>query len=219
MSNDKTPPNRKAELQLSQAIHQLKNGGEKEAVLPLLETVMAHLERMTRHDPLTGALNRNALIDSLNAELNRSHRTGHTFSVAIIRIDGFQEMMDRYGRPVAVQILRRLTQETQLLLRTLDSFGRNNADEFVIVMPTTWIDQSIKAINRLKQTYRAIDWTGIAEHVQISFCTGLTTNAQGDSAEAMLDRARQALLAAQAKGPDSVSQIEPGLPDFDPDKL
>ncbi|MCU6434245.1 GGDEF domain-containing protein [Undibacterium sp. Jales W-56] len=214
MSSDKTPLNRKAELQLSQAIHQLKTGAEKAEVLPLLETVMAHLERMTRHDPLTGALNRNALIDSLNTELNRSHRTGHTFSVAIIRVDRFQDMMDQYGRAAVVQILRKLTEETQQLLRTLDSFGRNNADEFVIVMPTTWIDQSIKAIDRLKQTYAAIDWTGVADGVQISFCTGLTTNARGDTAEAMLERARQALAAAQAKGPDSVSQIEADLPGF-----
>ncbi len=212
------PNDRSAQLKLSQAIHSLKTGAETEDVLPVLETVLSHLERMTRHDPLTGALKRSALVDRLNDELARSHRTGHTFTVALIKLDNFQAIMDQHGRSVAVQVLRKLTDEAQLLLRTLDSFGRTNADEFAIVMPTTWIDQSVKAITRLKKTYAAVDWNSIAPDLNITFCTGLTTNAQGDSAEAMLERARQALALAQAKGEDSLSQIEPGLPDFDPHK-
>jgi PleD family two-component response regulator len=41
------------------------------------------------------------------------------------------------------------------MLRTLDSFGRVAANEFAIVMPTTWLDQSLKAIARLKNASRA----------------------------------------------------------------
>jgi len=216
MSKESEFNDRAAELQLSQAIHQLKNGSQTDAVLPLLETALAHLERMTKHDPLTGALNRNALIERLSGELARSYRTGHTFTFAIIQLDGFQRLMEHHGRPVAVQILRTITEEAQKLLRTLDSFGRLNADEFAIVMPTTWIDQSIKAIGRLKRTYSEVPWSNIADGIEISFCTGLTTNAQGDTAEAMIERARQALLIAQTKGPDCIHQIEPDLPDYNP---
>ncbi|MFZ6801736.1 GGDEF domain-containing protein [Undibacterium sp. Di24W] len=202
--------------QLMEAIAQIKEGNTKEDVLPKLETVMSHLQTLATHDHLTGALNRNTLIERLDGELQRSKRTGHTFTVALIGIDRLPEVMELYGQDVTKRILQIVTQEAIHVLRNLDSFGRIGATEFAIVMPTTWLDQSMVAIRRIKENLQAYDWTDVAEGLQVTFCTGLTPNAPGDMADKVLLRAQKALHKARDTGPDSLVQIDADIPDYDP---
>lgn len=205
-----------AQQQLIHAITQLKQGGSGEEVLPTLEVVLEQLQTLTTHDHLTGALNRRTLIERLDTELQRSLRTGHTFTFAIISVDHLPEIMEQHGRDVTKHILQVATLEANKILRTLDSFGRLAATEFAIVMPTTWLDQSLKAVNRLKARFAEIDWASTAPGLQITFCTGLTANSPGDSSEKMLARASEALAKARAKGANNVAQIEADLPAYDP---
>lgn len=204
-----------AQQQLTQAISQLRQGNSKEEILPILETVLTQLQTLTTHDHLTGALNRRTLIEKLDFELQRSLRTGHTFTLAMIGIDRLHEVMDQHGQSATKQVLQLVTREANTMLRTLDSFGRTAATEFAIVMPTTWLDQSQKAINRLKARVANTDWSSIAPGLKVSFCTGLTANAVGDTSELMLMRAGLALEKAKAKGADSIAQIETDLPQMD----
>ena len=205
-----------AQQQLMQAISELKQGGSREEVLPMLEVVLEQLQTLTTHDHLTGALNRRTLIERLDTELLRSFRTGHTFTFAIIGIDHLPEIMEKHGRDVTKHILQVATMESLKILRTLDSFGRVAATEFAIVMPTTWLDQSIKAIDRIKARFAETQWDANVPDLRISFCTGLTANAPGDTSEKMLARANAALLKARTKGANQVAQIENDLPAFDP---
>ena len=204
-----------AQQQLTLAISQLKQGSSREEVLPMLEVVLEQLQTLTTHDHLTGALNRRTLIERLDTELQRSLRTGHTFTFAVICIDRLPEIMEQHGRDATKHILQVVTQEANKILRTLDSFGRIAATEFAIVMPTTWLDQSIKAIDRLKMRFAEIDWASTAPGLTITFCTGLTANSPGDSSEKMLARAGQALTKARVKGINNVAQVEIDLPVYD----
>lgn len=203
-----------AQQQLLEAIAHIKEGSKRDDIVPKLEAVMAQLQTLVTHDHLTGALNRQTLIDRLDAELQRSQRTGHTFTVALIGVDDLPDIMERHGQDVSKRILQVLTTESSQVLRSLDSFGRYAATEFAIVMPTTWLDQSLIAINRLKNRLDAYVWSDIAEGLQVSFCTGLTTNAAGEQADQILARADLALQQARQLGPNSVVQLEAELPDF-----
>jgi hypothetical protein len=51
----------------------------------------------------------------------------------------------------------------------------------------------------------------------VSFCTGLTANAPGDTGLVMLARARAALDSARIKGPGNITQLENDLPGFAPE--
>jgi PleD family two-component response regulator len=86
-------------------------------------------------------------------------------------------------------------------------------------MPTTWLDQSLKAIARLKKRVAGCDWNAVAPGLQVTFSTGLTTNAIKDTAEIMLDRATKALhtAKAKAKGSDSIAEAELPLPEYNPE--
>lgn len=207
-----------AQQQLLEAIAQIKEGGEHDHVLSKLEVVLSQLQTLVTHDHLTGAFNRSTLIERLDNELQRSMRTGHTFTIAVIGVDNLPEVMEKYGQEVTKKILQVVTEEATKILRNLDTFGRIGATEFAIVMPTTWLDQSLKAIDRLKASLCNYDWQSIADDLRISFCTGLTANAPNDSVDKMLARALQALSTARAAGANQVVQVDAEIPLFDPNE-
>ncbi len=198
--------------QLLEAIDQIKDGASRDDILPKLETVMQQLQTLATHDHLTGALNRQTLLERLEAELQRSGRTGHTFAVALIGVDQLLETMEVHGQEVTKRILQVVTSEATQVLRALDSFGRVGVTEFAIVMPTTWVDQSEIAIDRLKSGLAHYEWNEIAPDLRVSFCTGLTQNAPGDTADMVLQRASDALQQARQLGEQTLVRILPDLP-------
>ncbi len=213
MSFDNNQALSDARQKLEQLIQSLKSGHSQDNLLPALEGVAAQLTSLSRHDHLTGALNRRALLAALDAELARSYRTGHTFTLAVVSIDQLDRTLEEFGQAVAKTRLQRFSSEVLQIRRNLDSFGRVAANEFAIVMPSTWLESAHKAIRRLKNHLAQCDWQ---EPGALSFSTGLTSNAHKDSAESMLQRASQALQQARQKGENQLAEIEAPLPDYDP---
>jgi diguanylate cyclase (GGDEF)-like protein len=203
-------------LQLTDLMEKIKTGSAGD-IVQQLQVALATLNAISTHDSLTGALNRRGLVQRLESELDRAKRTGHPFSFAVIGIDNFDALNRQYGDKIGDQILKGLAQAALKLLRSLDSVGCVGTNEFAIVLPTTWLDQSDKAIARLTGAVSAVGWSDIAPSLTVTFSTGLTTNAHGDSAEDMINRAGEALSQAKLQGPGSIVQLEQAIPDFDPD--
>lgn len=201
--------------QLEEAIHDIKAGDKEKNVVPKLEALVTHMQTLVTHDHLTGALNKVTLTERLEQELQRSKRTGHTFSLAMIEVDHLPDTMEKHGQEITKQILQIFTTQAHLVLRGLDSFGRYGSTEFAIVMPTTWIDQSLIAIERLRVKTNEVDWAQLAQGLNISFSSGVTSNAPSDTSEQILNRAMQGLSKAKAMGSGCVAQVDEPLPIFD----
>jgi diguanylate cyclase (GGDEF)-like protein len=181
-----------------------------------LQDLQAELDKLVQHDGLTLAFSADVLQDMLATELQRANRTAQTFSFALIAIDDFHALQQA-GTGDAV--LKRVAAEAMRMLRVLDRFGRMGEQEFGIILPTTWVDQASIAMSRLSSRLDSVNWDDIAPAQQISFCTGLTTNAAGDTAATMLERAREALNQAKTQGKRQLAIVEQALPDIDPDLL
>ena len=179
-----------------------------------LQRLRAEVEGLIRHDPLTGVMNRRTLIEMLDAELLRSHRTGHPFCFAMVDLDHFSAVNQKFGRPVGDLVLKTFSDASMKLLRALDRFGRIGGEEFGIVLPATWLDSGIIAMNRLRAAVAACDWSSVTPQQMVTFSAGLTTNAPGDSAEKVLQRAEKALLQAKVDGRNCTVTIEDALPDM-----
>ncbi|MBC3934334.1 GGDEF domain-containing protein [Undibacterium sp. CY7W] len=218
MPTDSQHPLQHARSQLTKMIEDIKAHGNQDNLVPNLEKLLRQLDSMAEHDHLTGAYNRRTLLANLESELARSYRTGHTFTLAVISIDGLELILEQHGQAAARRVLQIVAKEALTMLRTLDSFGRVAANEFAIIMPTTWLDPSLKAIARLKQRIDQCDWNAVAPGLRISFSTGLTTNAIKDTPDIMLQRATQALQQAKAKGADGIADIEAPLPEYRPEE-
>ncbi len=202
--------------QLNALLEQVKAGVGGDIVIRELQSILANLDAVATTDGLTGALNRRGLIEKLDGELDRAKRTGHPFSFGVISIDQYHALNEQYGSVISDQVLKNLTGAVLSLIRSLDSFGRLSPNEFALILPPTWLDQSDGAIVRLTGAVSALDWAAIAPSLAVTFSTGLTTNMAGDDADKMILRASQALMLAKAKGPGSSAALDHSLSDFDP---
>lgn len=168
-------------------------------------------ESLSRHDALTGALNRRSVTELVAEELHRSSRTGQPFCFAVIGVDRMKSV-NEFGHDIGDQVLQAVTREANEILRTLDRFGRIDSDEFGVILPATWLHQGILAMNRLNQLVAEHDWNFVAPGHVITFSTGLTTNAPAEKAEQMIQRAQTALAQAKAEGRNRVVTLEAELP-------
>ncbi|MEI8354966.1 MAG: diguanylate cyclase [Deltaproteobacteria bacterium] len=87
------------------------------------------------HDPLTGILNRRAILDSLQKEISRAMRQGTLLSIGLCDIDHFKLVNDRYGHQTGDEVLRGFVSTIQDSLREYDLIGRYGGEEFLIVAP------------------------------------------------------------------------------------
>lgn len=181
-----------------------------------LTVALAKLDGLGQHDVLTGALNRRALVEALDAELLRARRTGHPFCFALIDLDHFRAINEKYGNAIGDMALKSVSETAIKLLRALDRFGRTGGEEFGILLPATWLDQGVIAMGRLTKAVKETDWEKIAPGLTMTFSAGITTNAVNDTAEVIIKRADEALKQAKKEGRDRVIQSEEALPDMPP---
>jgi len=91
-------------------------------------------------DALTGLGNRRAFDQRLDAELNRNRRFGHSFSLALVELDGLETAIDRLGQAAGDEMLRRVATILKQHTRMIDGCFRIGADELAIVMPGTSLE-------------------------------------------------------------------------------
>jgi diguanylate cyclase (GGDEF)-like protein len=106
-------------------------------LLNSLRTRLDEADRDARTDPLTGLPNARAFRDAAEAELSRSRRYGHPFSVALIDLDDFKHVNDTYGHGVGDEVLRAVARHLQRSVRRTDIVARLGGDEFALLLPET----------------------------------------------------------------------------------
>lgn len=114
-----------------------------------LEETMAELRRLATHDPLTGLLNRREFERLLNQECDRAERFGHVFAVALLDLDHFKSVNDRYGHPAGDSVLRTAAQRMMAMLRSVDVLARVGGEEIGAVMVESDSVVARQAIDRM----------------------------------------------------------------------
>jgi diguanylate cyclase (GGDEF)-like protein len=165
-----------------------------------LHASLKRIEELASHDPLTGVLNRRVLIEHLETELQRAGRTGHSFCFAMIDLDHFKQVNDRFGHPAGDAVLKTFAACAKRSLRTVDRLGRLGGEEFGIVLPATNMEQAMQALQRLAQEAAGCDWESIGSGLSITFSAGLASVIPDDCVESLVKRADEALYRAKREG-------------------
>ncbi len=111
----------------------------------------AEIERLLTVDPLTGLLNRRALMEALGNETAAALRYRMPLATAMIDLDHFKQINDTHGHAVGDKVLSELGRLIKASLRETDVGGRYGGEEFVVVLPHTDAPGALIFGERLRQ--------------------------------------------------------------------
>ena len=165
----------------------------------------AQLRHRSRHDGLTGLLDRRAIDEALQVQIQRSRRTGETFSVLMLDLDHFKAINDRFGHAAGDRALKHVAAVLREVLREVDSLGRIGGEEFLALMPGAALDAAGPVAERVRERLAASPMVVDAAPVAMSASIGMAQwSAPDEDVSRLVGRADSALYAAKAQGRDRV---------------
>lgn len=156
-------------------------------------------------DPLTGLMNRRALLAALDLEQSRSERHGYPMSLLLLDVDHFKNINDECGHAMGDQVLTALGQLLATHSRKTDLVGRWGGEEFVVVLSGADEDGAFIAAENLRKAVESMvlyDDNRQRIHVRISL--GIACLEVNDTQEVLIDRADRAMYQAKAGGRNRV---------------
>lgn len=163
-----------------------------------------------RVDGLTGCLTFDGLRRELAREVSRSDRTNVPLTCCFLDLDGFKRINDRHGHPCGNEALAAVGQTLRRQVRSCDLVGRYGGDEFIAILPQTTTKQARVIAQRLQDEIAATRLPCLPGET-LTASVGIAQWHPGTTADALLARADEALLAAKAQraGDASIPERRP----------
>ena len=162
------------------------------------------LKVLATTDALTGALNRRRVFELAGEELERAERYSRPLSMAMLDLDFFKTVNDRYGHQLGDQALHAVAQAVKKVVRRGDKLGRYGGEEFLLVMPETSLETATAALERVRRAVEALELRSSEERVPLAVSAGVVSRRGGDTLDELLRRADEALFAAKRGGRNRV---------------
>ncbi len=156
-------------------------------------------------DPLTGLHNRRYIASRLRQAVASANNGGAPVSLLIADIDHFKSINDRFGHEGGDRVLCGFADRLLRDLRALDLAARYGGEEFLIVMPGAGLAEAGIASERLRASIAAEPFTvGDDQSVVVTVSIGFAQVKIGESADAFMRRADEALYVAKGEGRNRV---------------
>ena len=166
---------------------------------------MKMLEHKNQRDERTGLWNQSYFKQRMIQEISEARRYSRPLSLVVCDIDRFKKLNDKFGHQFGNHVLEKIAQ-TLSSGRTSDIVCRYGGDEFVLILPSTNIQQGYEVVERIRIAIESIMWPGNSNLV-VTASFGICDIASvGEEAtpEAMFKLADSALYKAKQNGRNSV---------------
>lgn len=205
---------------LVKVTHHYQDDENQDLLIGLVE-VFNDIFRMLHergYDPLTRTLNRQAF-DQFASGIayanklpeRRSQFDNHCFNgIAILDIDNFKSINDRFGHAIGDETLVLLSQTIRSVLRQDDMFFRYGGEEFVVFIKEVDETQSISVLERCRQEVENRSFPQVG---QVTISIGLATLSSESHPLESLSMADKALYYAKSNGRNQVQSYEKLLDD------
>lgn len=101
-------------------------------------------------DSLTGLKTRRYFMEALNSELSRARRSGESFCVLVVDMNGFKQINDTLGHLEGDLVLARVARILEHKSRASSVVARYGGDEFTILIPGATLEQGRAVAQRLQ---------------------------------------------------------------------
>lgn len=147
--------------------------------MPLVRRVKIYaktLEDLARTDSLTGIDNRRSVMEKGEKEIGRAKRYKKPLAVGMIDIDHFKIINDQHGHITGDMILKEIVENIKNNIRLEDEVGRYGGEEFIVLLPTTGVDEALIVLERVRSTVEAKEYrTTSGEYIKVTISAGIAT--------------------------------------------
>lgn len=200
-----------AEKDLDKQLSAINLGGDDFLTKPieahhLVSSVTSRIKRslllrsfMVR-DSLTGLLNHTAIKSQLSHEMARAKRQGLPLAFAMIDIDNFKLINDKYGHPVGDRVIKSLSRLLKQRLRENDVVGRYGGEEFAVVLVDADSRVAMKILDTIRNDFAQLRHLADDHEFFSAFSCGIADNEKFSDASRLTDAADKALYKAKHAG-------------------
>lgn len=162
-------------------------------------------------DPLTGLLNRNALLPRFIELSHQARLTHQPVCLVLCDVDNFKEVNDEYGHDRGDAVLRDVAYELRKRLRSFELVYRLGGEEFLVVLPGLGAGEGHKTAERLRQAVAEAKLTGIPVTISVGVSVASGEDVQY---EKLFKCADEALYEAKRAGRNRVVMGCSSVPDI-----
>ena len=171
-------------------------------------------QRLAATDALTGLMNRRAFGIAMRTELARCTRHAYPLSFLLLDVDHFKQINDKHSHASGDRVLAAMGELLVHELRESDIAGRWGGEEFVIACTSTNGAGCIIAAERIRMAIEAMVITNDkGERIPVTASIGAATWRNGETLEALIDRADRAMYASKSAGRNRVTRCAGDLRD------
>lgn len=171
-----------------------------------LQDLAAQLEFRANHDPLTGVLNRAAIIEQVNRQLQRGG-----LSLIVLDIDFFKRVNDSFGHPMGDRVILGVVACLKAIVPPQCQIGRVGGEEFTVVLPGDELDMGRQVAESLRVAIEAHPFD-LPDGSGITASFGLSHVEAGGSFDSAYGLADEALYLAKRGGRNRVCVAEGSAP-------
>ena len=161
-------------------------------------------EHLSRTDPLTGTLNRRAILEYVEKEMSRAARKREPLSLSILDIDFFKKVNDTYGHAAGDSVLIECVLRIEKALRKYDMVGRVGGEEFMVLLPDTEEEAASIVCEKIRKVISSGSFDFKGKHIEITASQGVATWDEICSIDDFIACVDDALYMAKKKGRDRV---------------
>jgi len=158
------------------------------------------LKKANLEDPLTGLYNRRAW----EITLAETQKDGSAYAIAILDVDHFKLINDRFSHLVGDDVLRQIAAILGGLTRKSEFLARFGGEEFVLLMPGMGSAEAAVLCERLRHAVETWSWAEQNTQLQVTISIGIASTDGADEPTAILAAADALLYQAKANGRNRV---------------
>jgi diguanylate cyclase (GGDEF)-like protein len=162
------------------------------------------LDELSTVDPVSGLLNRRAMLQNLEPLVSRSRRYNNPLSVIAMDLLTLDAMKQQHGDEAVHHAIKQVSFMLKDTLRWADLVSRTEDNRFVFVLPETDKEAAILLARKINANIMELTITYQDTTLPISACFGVSAWEKGNDSVLLLRHANQSLDVAKDNGPGSI---------------
>ncbi len=176
---------------------------QKEELLSAVDTIRT----LATMDELTSLANRRHMNEVLGAEERRKGMPNKRVCIALLDIDFFKAINDRYGHAGGDAVLRSFAAAARSELRMGDVLARWGGEEFLLMLPDTDLAAAAAIVQRMADQVGATSINELDRALTITFSAGVVERCGEEPFADTISRADRAMYIAKSSGRNRIVPV------------